>query len=85
MVRLRPIKYFVDHGGISFTSVFYFGGCFLLGCCGSPMFAVYLGLFGVSFLGFEKLILLMFTVTSVVIGYIWMEKKTKTLEGCCEQ
>jgi hypothetical protein len=71
--------------GVTLTSVLYFGGCFLLGCCGSPIFAVYLGLFGVSFLGLTKPILFIFTVTSVVIGYLWMEKKTKTLEDCCER
>ena len=39
-------------GGVTLTAILYFCGCFLLGCCGSPMLAVYLTLFGSSFLGF---------------------------------
>ena len=41
-------------GGVTLTGILYIGGCFLLGCCGSPMVAVYLALFGASFLGFTK-------------------------------
>ncbi|UCE74512.1 MAG: hypothetical protein JSV56_02085 [Methanomassiliicoccales archaeon] len=70
-------------GGVTLTSILYFSGCFLLGCCGSPMLAVYLGLFGSSFLGFTKPLVLIITSTSVVIGYLWMEKKTRTLKSCC--
>src|SRR5574337_1060144 len=40
-------------GGITLTGILYFGGCFLLGCCGSPMLAVYLSLFGSSYAGFR--------------------------------
>ena len=70
-------------GGITLTGILYWGGCFLLGCCGSPMLAVYLGVFGSSFLGFTKPLVLILTVTSVGIGYFWMETKTKTSKGCC--
>ena len=70
-------------GGVTLTGILYFGGCFLLGCCGSPMLAVYLSLFGSSFLGFTKPFTLILTMTSVVIGYFWLEKKTKPLGNCC--
>jgi len=66
--------------GITLTGILYFAGCFLLGCCGSPMLAVYLSLFGSSFLGFTKPFVLALTAISVVVGYLWIEKKTKT---CC--
>lgn len=68
--------------GVTLTGILYVGGCFLLGCCGSPMLAVYLGLFGVSFLGFTKPLIAAITIISVVIGYFWIEKKSKK---CCER
>lgn len=69
-------------GGVTLTGILYVGGCFLLGCCGSPMLAVYLGLFGSSFLGFTKPLIAIITTLSVVIGYFWIEKKSKK---CCER
>ena len=69
-------------GGVGLTGILYFGGCFLLGCCGSPMIAVYLAFFGSSFLGFTKPLVLLITTISIVIGYFWIEKKTK-ISGCC--
>ena len=51
-------------GGLTLPGALYGGGCFLLGCCGSPMLAVYLGLFGSSFLGFTKPFILITTIRS---------------------
>lgn len=67
-------------GGVTLAGVLYIAGCFLLGCCGSPMLAVYLSLFGSSFLGFTKPLIAAITAISVVIGYFWIEKKSKS---CC--
>ena len=69
-------------GGLTLAGVLYVGGCFLLGCCGSPMLVVYLGLFGSSFLGFAKPLVLILTATSVAIGFFWMEKKDR---ACCAE
>ncbi len=69
-------------GGITLTSVLYFGGCFLAGCCGSPMLAVYLGLFGPSIMGFAKPITLISTIVSIVIGYVFLNRKRKDI--CCD-
>ncbi len=69
-------------GGSALTGLLYFGGCFLLGCCGSPMLIVYLNLFGSSFPGFTKPLTLALTVISVVIGYFWMEKRAKINANC---
>lgn len=33
-------------GSVTFVGVLMAAGCFLIGCCGSPMLGVYLGLFG---------------------------------------
>lgn len=71
-------------GGITLTGVLYVGGCFLLGCCGSPMLAVYLTLFGSSFLGFTKVLTLVLTSLSVLAGMIWLERRSKTDAACCE-
>lgn len=71
-------------GGITLTGVLYVAGCFLLGCCGSPMLAVYLTLFGSSFLGFTKPLTFALTLGSIVVGYIWMERKSVPETDCCE-
>lgn len=70
-------------GGFTLTGILYFGGCFLLGCCGSPMLAVYLNLFGSSFLGLTKQLTFILTLISVVIGYMWMERKSKSSACRC--
>lgn len=69
-------------GGVTLGGILYLGGCFLLGCCGSPLLVVYLSLFGSSFLGFTKPLVLTFTVSSVLIGYFWIEKKTRASNSC---
>lgn len=69
-------------GGSALTGLLYFGGCFLLGCCGSPMLIVYMNFFGSSFLGFTKPLTLMLTIISVALGYLWMEKRTKKTANC---
>ncbi len=70
-------------GGITLTVVLYFAGCFLVGCCGSPMLVVYMSLFGSSFMHFAKPVMLLVTVVSVSIGFLWMERKTKATPPCC--
>lgn len=62
-------------GGLTMTGILYFAGCFLLGCCGSPMLAVYLSLFGSSYAGFTKPIVLIVTVLSIGLSWLWMQKK----------
>ncbi|PIZ35681.1 hypothetical protein [Candidatus Aquicultor secundus] len=70
-------------GGATLTGLLYFGGCFLIGCCGSPMLVVYLNLFGAGFLGFAKPLVLILTMLSITIGYFWMERKAKTATCNC--
>ena len=55
--------------------------CFLFGCCGSPMLIVYLNLIGIANLKIPKLILLLMTIIFVVLGYIWLIKKSA--KNCC--
>ncbi len=65
-------------GGLTITGILYFAGCFLLGCCGSPMLAVYLSLFGSSYAGFTKPIVLVVTIISIGLSWLWMQRKTRT-------
>jgi hypothetical protein len=68
-------------GGLTLTSLIYISACFLIGCCGSPLLAVYLGLFGTTFLGLAKPLIAVITTISVTFGYLWIEKKCKI---CCK-
>ena len=70
-------------GGLSLVTLLYIFGCFLIGCCGSPMLAVYLGLFGASFLGLTKPIVTGLTIVSVVLGYFWLQKK-ENCQSCAD-
>jgi len=56
-------------GSLSFSGVLAVAGCFLLGCCGSPMLAVYLSLFGASFLPIAKPLVAL--TTTLLIGFSW--------------
>jgi tetrahydromethanopterin S-methyltransferase subunit A len=69
-------------GGITLAGVLYFGGCWLMGCCGSPLLPVYLSLFGSSFLGFTKPLILLSTLVSVGVGYGWMQRKGAEVGAC---
>ncbi len=72
--------------GVTLSAALYTLGCFLIGCCGSPMAVVYAGLLGSSFLGFTKPIVFIITLISIGIGYRLMLKKPKgkacTTDGC---
>lgn len=57
-------------------------GCFLLGCCGSPMLAVYVGLLGPRFLGFTGPISFGLTVVSIAITCVWLNRRDRTRCSC---
>ena len=68
-------------GGLTLTGTLYAAGCYLIGCCGSPMLAVYLSLFGTSILGLLKPIVAGATTLSVVLGGFYIVRRSKRL--CC--
>jgi hypothetical protein len=70
-------------GGLTLSGIIWAGACFLLGCCGSPMLPVYLGLFGPSFLGLTKILLPIVTTASVAAGYVWLDKSTQAGQCNC--
>ncbi len=61
-------------GGISFSGVLAVAGCYLLGCCGSPMLAVYLSLFGASFLPMAKPLVAALTALMIGLSWWWMTR-----------
>lgn len=62
-------------GSMTFSGFFAIAGCYLIGCCGSPMLAVYVSLFGAHFLPLTKPIVAAFTTLSVVVAWWWMKMK----------
>ena len=68
-------------GGLTLMGGLWAAGCFLIGCCGSPMLAVYLSLFGASFLGFVKPIVAGLTTLSVVLSGWALVRRAR--RPCC--
>jgi hypothetical protein len=62
-------------GSITLVGVLMAAGCFLIGCCGSPMLAVYLGLFGAKALGIGKPLTALVTLVSVGCGYWCLSRR----------
>lgn len=76
--RRRALKAALAGGTLAIILWFL---CFLFGCCGSPMLIVYLNLIGISSLKIPKLALLVTTIIFIVIGYLWLIKKSQ--ESSC--
>ena len=64
-------------GGVTFSGFIAFAGCFLLGCCGSPMLTVYLRLFGAGFLPLAKPLIAVMTTAFVATSWWWMSKSKR--------
>lgn len=50
-------------------------GCFLVGCCGSPMWIVYINIFGISILKVPKWSIAVISLAMVLLGYLWLKRK----------
>jgi hypothetical protein len=73
-------------GGVSLLTFMATAGCFLIGCCGSPMLAVYLSLFGAKALGLGKPLMALVTLVSVSCGYWCLSRRLSrgsTYMDCC--
>ena len=70
-------------GGITFSGVLAVAGCYLLGCCGSPMLIVYANLFGATFLPWAKPLLALATLVSVGLAYGWVMRRSRR-RACCD-
>lgn len=75
-------------GGVSLSGVLAVAGCFLIGCCGSPMLAVYVSLFGAGFLPIAKVVIFGLTLLCIVAGYLMMNRSSKrqvSAASCCDR
>ena len=73
-------------GSVTLVGVLMVSGCFFIGCCGSPMLAIYLSLFGTRVLGFAKPVTALITLASVSCGYWCLSRRFargECVEACC--
>jgi len=61
-------------GGVTLSGFLALAGCFLVGCCGSPMLVVYLSLFGAGFLPLAKPLVAVVTTISIIGAWWWMTR-----------
>ena len=62
-------------GGVTFSGILAFAGCFFIGCCGSPMFVVWLNIFGATFIPFAKPFIALVTTISIAAAWLWMVRR----------
>ena len=70
-------------GGVTFSGALSVVGCYLLGCCGSPMLAVYLSLFGAAFVPLAKPLVAGVTLLSILLGWWWMNRHAPAATASC--
>ena len=71
-------------GSITLVGGLMASGCFLIGCCGSPMLAVYLAIFGAKAVGVGKPLMAGITVLSTGCGYWCLSRSTRScVDSCC--
>lgn len=76
-------------GGITLSGFLAVAGCYLLGCCGSPMLAVYLNLFGATFLPMAKPLVAGLSTITILAAWLWMnytrrESVSRRLAPSCD-
>lgn len=62
-------------GGLSFSGALAIAGCFIVGCCGSPMLLVYSSMFGMKYANLAKPLVAALTSLIVAVSWFWMKKK----------
>lgn len=62
-------------GGITVSGFLALAGCYLAGCCGSPMLGVYVSLLGPWFLPWTGPLTLGLTLGSLASSWFWMTKR----------
>jgi len=84
--RYREQRLCVDRnlaiGGVTLSGFLAVAGCFLVGCCGSPMLGVYLSLFGASFLPWAKPLIAGLTTVMIAASYWWMRSRSCKEKSC---
>jgi len=62
-------------GGVTLSGFLALAGCFLVGCCGSPMLVIYLSLFGAWFFPLAKPLVAVVTTLSIIGAWWWMKRR----------
>jgi hypothetical protein len=62
-------------GGVSLLTLLAAAGCFLIGCCGSPMLPIYISFFGSKAAGIGKPLMALISLTSIVCGYLYVKRR----------
>lgn len=62
-------------GGVTLSGFLAVAGCYLLGCCGSPMLAVYLSLFGATFVPLAKPLVAAVSTTVILLAWIGLSRR----------
>ena len=61
-------------GGVTLSGFLAVAGCYLIGCCGSPMLAVYLSFFGARFLPLAKPLIAFLTIVFIATAWWRMSR-----------
>jgi len=70
--------------GLAFSTLLPFVGCWLAGCCGSPLLPVYLNLLGARYLPFAKPLVAGLTACMLTLSWTWMRRReTAQAAACC--
>lgn len=67
--------------GVSLPAFVAAAGCYLIGCCGSPMLAVYLSIFGARFLPLGKPLIALLTAIFIATAWWWMNRHPGSRQG----
>ncbi len=62
-------------GGVSLLTLLTAAGCFLIGCCGSPMLPIYISLFGSKAAGIGKPLMALISLISIGGGYLYVVRR----------
>jgi MFS family permease len=71
-------------GSMTLTGSLAIVGCFLIGCCGSPMLPVYLSLFGAGFISLAKPSVALVTLGSIVAAWFYLHFKRPSAAPCSD-
>jgi hypothetical protein len=63
-------------GGVSLVTLLAAAGCFLIGCCGSPMLPIYVALFGSQAVGIGKPLMALISLISIGGGYLYVLRQS---------
>lgn len=71
-------------GGLTLAGSLMVAGCFLIGCCGSPMLPIYIGLFGAKALQLGKPLMALISLVSVGCAY-WCISRRSNADNCTDK